>query len=222
MREKNRNAIPTVKQILLYTQYKSHFVRQTTGLGIPRRMMQDPLAVMRKYGLHGYMLITLDNFWTLLSSKSPFLMVSWYCQFLLSGLETRTGRDLEFCLWLQSYFWKYWCLKNSNITYWFPQSHSLYRFYSGDGQRLWIETVPWEERGDWLQLARTKIMITWRFPKSLTWAHGMEKIEEIPALKVIVKHFGKCAYSLSWQELDEKIDTTHACTVNVMLQPAVG
>ncbi|RCU34671.1 hypothetical protein DVA81_19090, partial [Acinetobacter baumannii] len=82
--------IPTIKQILLYTQYKSHFVRQATGLGISR-MMQVPLAVMRKYGLRGYMLMTLDNFWTLLSSRSPFLMVSWYCQFLLSGLKRRTG-----------------------------------------------------------------------------------------------------------------------------------
>lgn len=88
------DAIPTVKQILLYTQYKSHFVRQTAGLGITRRMMQVPLAVMRKYGRRDYMLITLDNFWTLLSSKSPFFMVSWYCQFLLSGLERRAGRDL--------------------------------------------------------------------------------------------------------------------------------
>lgn len=40
------------------------------------------------------MLMTLDNFWTLLSSKSPFLMVSWYCQFLLSGLGRR-GKHLS-------------------------------------------------------------------------------------------------------------------------------
>lgn len=34
-----------------------------------------------------HMLMTLDSFCTLLSSRSPFLMVSWYCQFLLSGLR---------------------------------------------------------------------------------------------------------------------------------------
>lgn len=33
-----------------------------------------------------YILITRESFWILFSSKSPFLMVSWYCQFLLSGL----------------------------------------------------------------------------------------------------------------------------------------
>lgn len=38
-----------------------------------------------------YMLMTLDSFWTLFRRRSPFLMVSWYCQFLLSGLET-TGK----------------------------------------------------------------------------------------------------------------------------------
>lgn len=85
-----------LNKFLLYTQYKRNLVRQTTGLGKPRS-----LAVMRKCGLHSYMLITRDNFWTLLSSKSPFLMVSWYCQFLLSGLE-RTGGDLESCIWVIS------------------------------------------------------------------------------------------------------------------------
>lgn len=42
--------------------------------------------------------MTLDNFWTLLSSKSPFLMVSWYCQFLLSGLQKGAGQELDFVL----------------------------------------------------------------------------------------------------------------------------
>lgn len=55
--------------------------------------MQVSLAVMGENGLCGYMLITLDNFWTLLSNKSPFLMVSWYCQFLLSGLRKRTAQS---------------------------------------------------------------------------------------------------------------------------------
>lgn len=41
--------------------------------------------------LQRYMLMTLDSFWTLFSSKSPFLMVSWYCQFLLSGLQRSQG-----------------------------------------------------------------------------------------------------------------------------------
>lgn len=31
------------------------------------------------------MLITLDNFCTLLRSKSPCFTIAWYCQFLLSG-----------------------------------------------------------------------------------------------------------------------------------------
>lgn len=45
------------------------------------------------------MLMTLDSFWTLLSSKSPFLMVSWYCQFLLSGLQSDRTRMRGTVFW---------------------------------------------------------------------------------------------------------------------------
>lgn len=45
------------------------------------------------------MLMTLDSFWTLLSSKSPFLMVSWYCQFLLSGLQSDRTRMRGTVVW---------------------------------------------------------------------------------------------------------------------------
>ncbi|TNN24226.1 hypothetical protein EYF80_065651 [Liparis tanakae] len=40
------------------------------------------------------MLMTLDSFCTRFSSRSPFLIVSWYCQFLLSGLRRRRRRRL--------------------------------------------------------------------------------------------------------------------------------
>lgn len=96
----------------------------------------------RTHELHGYMLMTLDSFWTLLSSRSPFLMVSWYCQFLLSGLQ-RTQV-------IQSPAFMYRQISRSSdegITCWFPQFHSLYRFYSGDDQRLWIGTVPYGRGG---------------------------------------------------------------------------
>lgn len=33
---------------------------------------------------------------------------------------------------------------------------------------------------------------------------------------------GKYAYSLSGRELDDKIDTTRVCTVNLKLEPAAG
>lgn len=34
------------------------------------------------------MSMIFDSFWILLSSASPFLMVSWYIAFLLSGLQS--------------------------------------------------------------------------------------------------------------------------------------
>ena len=46
----------------------------------------------------------------------------------------KKGNDLECCL--LSYLWNFKGVKNHNITYWFPQSHSLYQFYSGGGQQL--------------------------------------------------------------------------------------
>lgn len=83
------DAMSTVKQVL-FTQLKSYFDKQKVSV-CQKRIIQAP-CFNEDGGLRGYMLITLDSFWTLLRSKSPFLMVSWYCQFLLSGLHARTGQ----------------------------------------------------------------------------------------------------------------------------------
>lgn len=82
----------TVKQVL-FTQLKSYFDKQKVSV-CQKRIIQAP-CFNEDGGLRGYMLITLDSFWTLLRSKSPFLMVSWYCQFLLSGLHARTGQNFS-------------------------------------------------------------------------------------------------------------------------------
>lgn len=98
----------TVKQVLLCTQQKSHFDKQKVSV-CQKRIIQAP-CFNEDGGLHGYMLITLDSFWTRLRSKSPFLMVSWYCQFLLSGLHARTGQNFSALgitwevLWFQGQF----------------------------------------------------------------------------------------------------------------------